>query len=134
MPPFSGNKGKKWNNATQGIQGQLTKRSGADTVDISTSIADEPIGPLVNAPKQNETAQIPTPGMGEVVQVLADGTSAIAVGDPLKTNATGRAVKATRAGAFVTTVTYIIGYAEEALTAADKQISVRWFPQEGSWS
>jgi len=133
--PLSGNKGRKWANATQGIQGQLTKRSSAD-VDVSTSIADEPMGPLLNAPKQNETAQLANPAMGELVQVLADGTTDIAIGDPLKVNGSGRAVKsAGRSGTYVTTLTWIIGTAEEAFTTnGDGIITVRWFPQQGDWT
>jgi hypothetical protein len=133
--PTSGVKNYKWANATQGIQGQLVKLTVAETVDVSTSIADTPFGPLANAPKQNETAQPTYMMLGDMVQVLADGTTDILIGDPLKVNATGRAVKAARSGTFVATVTWIIGFAMEGFTTnGDGIITVRWIPQEGSWA
>jgi len=134
--PSSGEHGAyKWANATQGIQGQLAKLSAAETLDVSTSLADTPYGPLLNQPKQNEGAQVPNPKYGEDVQVLCDGTTDILVGDPIKVNATGRGVKAARSGTFVATTTYIIGYAQEGFTTnGDGVITIKWMPQEGSWA
>jgi hypothetical protein len=133
--PTIGVKNYKWANATQGIQGQLIKVTAAETADISTSIADTPFGPLSNAPKQGETAQPTDMILGSMVQVLADGTTDIAVGDYLKVNGSGRAVKATRSGTFVATATWIIGTAMEAFTTnGDGIITAKWLPQEGSWA
>lgn len=133
MPFTGGAVPAKWNNATQGLDGQIVYMSAAGVADFTTGITLAPEGVLLNKPKQNETAQIvDTPG--QVAMVLADGTTNIAVGDLLKSNATGRAVKAAKGGSYVTTIAWVIGHALEACTAADKLIAVKWNPIEGSYT
>lgn len=134
--PISGNVGYKWANATQGVPGQIVYLSAAGTVDFTTAVTQRPRGVLLNAPKQNETAQVNFPDPGELVQVLADGTTDIAVGDRLKTNATGRAIKAgAKSGTYVATEVWIIGAAEEAFTTnGDGVITVHWGVLEGHWT
>ena len=134
--PISGNTGYKWANATQGVPGQIVYLSAAGTVDFTTAVTQFPRGVLLNAPKQNETAQVSFPSNGELVQVLADGTTDILVGDRLKSNATGRAIKAGAKNAtYIATEVWIIGQAEEGyVTAADGLITARWEPTEGHWT
>jgi hypothetical protein len=137
MSMRTGWRGFKWGNATQGIVGQIVYPTGADTVDFTTAVTQPPYGVLLNQPKQNETAQIWTPevAMGPIAWVLANGTTDIALLDRLKTNATGRAIKATLAGANVATAFFIIGVAADAFTTdADGLIPVFWRPQEGNFA
>jgi len=136
--PTSGIRGFKWNNATQGVQGQIVKLTASGVVDFCTAITDVPIGFLLNQPKQNESAQVAMPGddvAGPICLVLLNGTSAITFGDLIKTNATGRGVKAAVAGAYITTVAYVVGNAMEAWsTASDALIPVRINIVEGQYA
>lgn len=134
--PKSGNPSYKWANATQGIPGQIVYLSAEGTVDFTTAVTQFPRGVLLNAPKQNETAQVNFPSQGDLVQILADGTTDIAAGDRLKTNATGRAIKAgAKSGTYVATEVWIIGAAEEAFTTDGVGlITARWEPTEGHWT
>jgi len=137
MSMRTGWRGFKWGNATQGVLGQIVYPTALDTVDFTTAVTQPPWGVLLNAPKQNETAQVWTPelGNGPIAWVLADGTTDIALLDRLKTNATGRAIKSTLAGAFVTTAFFVIGYAMEAFTTnGDGLIPVFWRPVEGAYA
>lgn len=135
MPLTSGNKSYKWANATQGIVGQIVYVSADSTVDYTTGMTLKPRGVLLNAPKQNETAQINFPAQGAVVTILADGTTDIAVGDRLKTNATGRAIKATKSATQVATEAWIAAVSEQAFTTnGDGLITAEWCPQEGDWT
>jgi hypothetical protein len=136
MPLASGNKSYKWANATQGIIGQIVYVSAADTADFTTGVTLFPRGVLLNAPKQNETAQINFPAQGSLITILADGTTDIAVGDRLKSNATGRAIKAgAKSGTYVTTEVWIVGHAEQAFTTnGDGLIMAYWDPHEGHWT
>lgn len=131
--PTTGDKGKKWANATQGVEGQIVYESAAETLDFTTGLTQAPLGVLSNRPKVGETAQYANPKDGDTVLVLVDGTVNIAVGDLLKTNATGRGVKAAKNATVVATVAWIIGYAQEACVGVDKLISVRWRPLEGQY-
>lgn len=134
--PISGNKGYKWANATQGIPGQIVYVNTSGDADFTTGVTLMPRGVLLNAPKQNETAQVSFPSYGELVQVLADGTTDLAIGDKLKSNSTGRAVKAgAKSGTYVTTEVWIIGAIEQAFaTNGDGLVTMRWCPQEGHWT
>lgn len=136
MPLTSGNKSYKWANATQGIAGQIVYVSADSTVDYTTGVTLFPRGVLLNAPKQGETAQINFPAQGELVTMLADGTTDIAVGDKLKTNATGRAIKAgAKSATYVTTEVWIVGVAEQAFTTnGDGLIPVTWDRMAGDWT
>jgi hypothetical protein len=134
--PTSGVKNYKWANATQGIPGQIVYITAADTVDFTTAVTQMPRGVLLNAPKQNETAQVNSPKDGDIVQVLGEGTTDILIGDRLKTNATGRAIKAAaKSATYVATEVWIIGQAEEGFTTnADGLITARWNQHEGHWT
>jgi hypothetical protein len=136
MPLTSGNRSYKWNNATQGIVGQIVYVSADGTVDFTTGVTLFPRGVLLNAPKQGETAQINFPAQGELVVMLCDGTTDIAVGDRIKSNATGRGIKAgAKSGTYVTTEVWIVGVADVAFTTnGDGLIQVIWDRMAGDWT
>lgn len=65
--------------------------SALDQVDVADAAADVVIGVLQNDPKAGEAAQVRVLGISKVV---SDGSgTAIAVGDRIGTNASGKAVK-----------------------------------------
>lgn len=132
----SGVKAYEWANATQGIVGQIVYLTSAGKLDYDTGIAIMPRGVLLNAPKQGEQAQVNFPDQGDLVLMLADGTTDIAIGDKLKSNSTGRAIKAgAKSPTYVATETWIVGQAEQAFTTnGDGLILVRWDKHEGSWT
>lgn len=134
--PTSGVKNYKWANATQGIMGQIVYLTAAETVDFTTAVTQFPIGVLVNQPKQNETAQVGPLSDGDIVTVLADGTTDILFGDRLKTNATGRAIKAgAKSATYIATEVWIVGQAQEGYTTnADGLITMKWRALEGHWT
>lgn len=78
------------------------------------------VGVLQNTPRQGEAACVMQSGLTPVV---ADGTVAIAVGDPVGPNATGVFVKKTAA-----TDPNVMGVAEEAATTAGAIIAVTLMP------
>jgi hypothetical protein len=131
----TGQQGYKWNNATQGLDGQIVYLSAAGVADYTTGVTQVPEGVLSNKPKQYETAQVQVPQEGDIVAALVECTVGIAVGDPIMSNSTGRGVKAAKNGTYVTTFAWIIGHAVEAAPAGagDRVIGVRWSPQEGSY-
>ena len=134
--PTTGVKGYKWGNATQGVQGQIVYKTAVDTVDFTTAVTQFPHGVLLNAPKQNETAQVNIPQDGDIVLLLANGTTDIASGDRLKTNSTGRGIKAgAKSGTYVATEVWIVGVSEEDFTAnQDGLIAAKWKVLEGNWT
>jgi len=134
--PLSGVKGYKWANATQGIQGQIVYVNTSGEADFTTGVTLWPRGVLLNAPKQGETAQVNFPNVGDLAQVLCDGTTDIVIGDRLKSNATGRGIKAgVKSATYVATEVWVIGSAEEAFTTnGDGILTVRWEPHEGHWT
>lgn len=73
------------------VQFHIVELTGASTVNVCNSAADIPIGVLQNDPKSGEAATVRRLGKSKVV---SDGSgTAIAVGDHVGTNASGRAVK-----------------------------------------
>lgn len=138
MSGETGIKAFNWGNATQGIAGQIVyKTTTGENVDFTTGVTLPPVGVLLNAPKLNETAQVHMPSVnGDVVQMLVDGTTDILLGDVLKTNATGRGIKAGgKSTTYVTTFVYVVGVALEGFTVnSDGLISVLWRVLEGHWT
>jgi hypothetical protein len=134
--PISGNKGYVWANATQGIPGQIVYVNTSGEADFTTAVTVMPRGVLLNAPKQGEGAQVSFPAYGELVEILADGTTDLAIGDKLKSNSTGRGVKAgAKSATYVATEVWIVGAIEEAFTTnGDGRVTARWCPQEGHWT
>lgn len=95
----------------------LVKQTAADTVDLMAANTDLCFGVLVNAPKASQAASVQTDG---VAKVVSDGSgTAIAVGDRLASDASGRVVKNTTADRLV------IGVAMDASTAAGAVIRVK---------
>ena len=87
-------------------------------VDVCDASTDVPIGVLQNKPKANEAAEVITLA-GAIVKVVSDGSVvAIAVGDTVGTDATGKAVKKAVAGDWYN------GIALEASNADGKIIRV----------
>lgn len=74
------------------------------------------VGVLQNKPRQGEGAAVMQQGLTPVV---ADGTTPIAVGDPIGPNASGVFIKKV-----IGTDANILGFAEEAATTAGAIISV----------
>jgi len=89
----------------------IVEITGADTVNVCDAATDVPFGVLQNDPKSGETAVIAYAD-GEITKVVSDGSAtAIAIGDQLGTNASGKAVKKTLSGELV------LGRALEASSA-----------------
>lgn len=66
--------------------------SAADQVDVCDNAADTVLGILQNEPKANEAANVRVLGIS---QAITDGSGTpIAVHDPLKTNGSGKLIKA----------------------------------------
>lgn len=95
----------------------LVKQTAADTVDLVAAATDRTFGVLTNAPKSGQAAAVQTDGIAKVV---SDGSgTAIAAGDPLAADTSGRVVKnatADRLG---------VGVAMDASTAAGTVIRVK---------
>jgi len=76
-------------------QYHIMELSATDTVTTCNDAADVPIGILQNDPGVNQAATVARGGKG-VSKVVSDGSgTAIAVGDFIGTNASGRGVKKT---------------------------------------
>jgi len=89
----------------------IVEITGADTVNVCDAATDVPFGVLQNDPKSGETAVIAYAD-GEITKVVSDGSvTAIAIGDQLGTNASGKAVKKATSGELV------LGRALEASSA-----------------
>lgn len=98
----------------------IVKQSAADTVDLCSAATDRPFGVLLNAPKANQAAEVMTDGIAKVV---SDGSgTAIAAGDQVTTDTTGKAVKNT------TVDRPILGEAMDASTASGTVIRVKLKP------
>jgi len=94
-----------------GKQFYIVEITGADTVNVCDAATDVPFGVLQNDPKSGETAVIAYAD-GEITKVVSDGSvTAIAIGDQLGTNASGKAVKKATSGELV------LGRALEASSA-----------------
>ena len=79
---------------------------------------DVPIGVLQNKPVANQAAEVITLA-GAITKVVSDGSSVnIAIGDPVVTDATGKAIKKTASGGWYN------GIALEASAADGKVIPV----------
>lgn len=95
----------------------LVKQTAADTVDLTAAATDRTFGVLVNAPKSGQAASVQTDGIAKVV---SDGSgTAIAAGDPLASDGSGRVVKN------ATTDRLGVGVAMDASTAAGTVIRVK---------
>jgi hypothetical protein len=95
----------------------LVKQTAADTVDLVAAATDRTLGVLINAPKSGQAAEVQTDGIAKVV---SDGSgTAIAAGDPLAADSSGRVVKN------ATTDRLGIGVALDASTAAGAVIRVK---------
>lgn len=95
----------------------LVKQTAADTVDLVAAATDRTFGVLVNAPKSAQAASVQTDGIAKVV---SDGSgTAIAAGDPLGADTSGRVVKN------VTADRLGIGVAMDASSAAGTVIRVK---------
>lgn len=68
----------------------LVELTAEDTVGLINAATDRVIGVLQNKPKLDEAAQVRILGISKVV---SDGTTAIAVGDYVGPNASGKAIK-----------------------------------------
>lgn len=100
-------------------QYKLMEVTAADTVNLANNAADKVVGILQNKPNQGQEASVALVGGPGISKVLSDGSgTAIAVNDPLKTNASGIAIKAVTAG------DWVIGHATEASSAANIIIGV----------
>jgi len=89
----------------------IVEITAADTVNVCSAATDVPFGVLQNDPKSGETAEIAYAD-GEITKVVSDGsTTAIAIGDQVGTDASGKAVKKTISGELV------LGRALEASSA-----------------
>lgn len=95
----------------------LVKQTALDTVDLMAANTDLCFGVLTNAPKANQAASCQTDG---VAKVVSDGSgTAIAAGDRLASDGSGRVVKN------VTADRLVIGVAMDASTAAGAVIRVK---------
>lgn len=94
--------------------------SAADTVTI-TGAAGKVNGILLNKPDAAGKAATVCTKSGVFCKLLVDATTDIAAGDPLECDASGHGVKLTIDGDG-TTETYLIGWANEAATAATSPI------------
>jgi hypothetical protein len=100
----------------------IVKQNGTvDTVDITSAVTDRPYGVIADPPKSSGKAcAIQTDG---VAKVVSDGSgTAIAAGDQVGTDASGRAVKCT------TQDRPLLGEAMDASTAAGTVIRVKLKP------
>mgnify|MGYP003325985969 CR=1 FL=1 len=98
----------------------LVKLTAADTVGLTAAVTDATIGVLQNKPNTAQAAQVRILGISKVV---SDGSStAIAVGDKLATNTSGKVVKNTTSGR------PIVGTALNASTTDGGIISVLLTP------
>jgi len=87
----------------------LVKRTSATEVNICGA-GEVALGVLVNKPNTGEAADVFAFGYA---QVVSDGNAAaIAIGDPLKSDAAGKAVKA------ATNHDHIVGWSDEVSTTA----------------
>lgn len=98
----------------------IVKQTAADTFDLTSATTDRPFGTLVEPGKQNAAVTVQTDGIAKVV---TDGSgTAIAAGDQVGTDATGRAVKCT------TPDRPLLGEAMDASTALGTVIRVKLKP------
>ena len=96
--------------------------SAADTVTISGA-ADKVNGILLNKPDAAGKAAEVLTASGCFCKLKVDGTTAISAGDPLEANASSVGIKVTIDGDG-STETYMIGWANEACSAANEYITV----------
>ncbi|GIX06972.1 MAG: hypothetical protein KatS3mg115_1375 [Candidatus Poribacteria bacterium] len=102
----------------QGKAFHLVRLNNSGQVVVPTASTDLPIGVLQNDPPAGGAAEVLTLA-GAVAKVVADGsTVAIAVGDTVGTNASGKAVKKSLAG------DWYIGVALDASAVDGKLIRV----------
>lgn len=99
----------------------IVKQTGTlDKVDLTSAVTDRPFGVLVNAPKSGQAASVQTDGIAKVV---SDGSgAAIAAGDQIGTDASGRGIKCTTADR------PLLGEAMDASTTAGAVIRVKLKP------
>lgn len=110
----------KANSDLSAKQFYIVKQTAADTVDLTSAVTDRAFGVLANAPKQNQAAEVQTDG---VAKVVSDGSgTAIAAGDQVGTDTSGRAVKCT------TNDRPLLGEAMDASSAAGTVIRVKLKP------
>lgn len=94
----------------------------AQKVTVCNNAADVGFGVLQNDPTSGQAAQVRV-AQGSISKVVSDGSgTAIAIGDWVGTNASGKAVKKT------TDKDWVLGRAEDASTANGTIISVRLYP------
>lgn len=106
----------KAENDLSAAQFKIVELSGADQIDVCDNAGDVPFGVLYNKPEAGHAAEIVHSGR---FRVVSDGSgTAIAVGDHVGTDASGRAVKKTANGA------WCIGRAMAPSTAAGVIIDV----------
>lgn len=91
------------------LEDRFVKLTSTGTVELYDTVADKPFGVLKNRPKNGFPAHI---ALGGVIRVRAGGT--IAVGNPIGSDAEGKAINQTSTGR------YAIGIALEA--GVDDQI------------
>lgn len=94
-----------------GNQYKFVKISGSLTVTVCAAITDQIFGVLQDEPLSGEAAEIVSTG---ITKVVAGGT--ITAGDPIGTDANGKAVKVTVG---TDTTKYAVGYALDSAVSGD---------------
>lgn len=105
-------------------QWYIVRQTAENAVNLTSAATQVPFGTLQNKPKSGETAEI---GVAGNVKVILGGT--VAINDPLVSDANGKAIAATRAGAGAQPLSNVIGYARRAGVANDViEMEVAKFP------
>ena len=92
------------------------KLTAAGVIGIATAATDVVIGILLNKPKQNDSGDVFMRSGGVTCKAICG--AAVNLNDPLTVNSSGQLITATPASAGAVPTTQLVGYAQEATTAA----------------
>jgi hypothetical protein len=93
----------------------ILEEANTGAVTVTNAATDRPVGVLQNKPNTGEAAQVRQTG---ITKCVSDGTTPIAIGDPVGTNNAGKCIKKS------TDKDIVIGYSKSASSADGVVISV----------